>query len=263
MQTSDEAVFQALRFLDCDPEIVGEVAKESLWTIEPFHGRCRIYEEGIEIGETYVGNPLTDFLHHRLFLRSLAARPNAAALHAASLRRHGRRILIAGTQGAGKTTLALLLIRAGYDFEGDEHVFLVHDCVIARPRACRLKETSLPLLSPFVNNIASAPAYVDDQGLKVFNLDPRMIGGSWRIEQGDADAVIVLRPNHGGYSSIRCMQPMALAQALVSEMGLRESGRGASIGAVAKLVSKAKAFDLSIGDPETALACIHRAVEEC
>ena len=168
MRTSDEAVLQALRFLDCNPEIVGEAAKESSWTIEPFHGRCRIYENGNEIGETYPGNPLTDFLHHRLFLRSLGARPHAAALHAASLRRNGRRILIAGTQGAGKTTLALLLVRAGYDFEGDEHVFLVHDGVIARPRACRLKETSLPLLGPLANGIASAPAYVDDQGHKVF-----------------------------------------------------------------------------------------------
>jgi hypothetical protein len=41
----------------------------------------------------------------------------------------------------------------------------------------------------------------------------------------------VLQPNHGGYSSLRRLQPLALSQALISELGVREGGRGASIGA--------------------------------
>lgn len=263
MRTAEQEVFRAIRFLDCDPEIVPAPAADTVLTIEPFRGRYRISEEGREIQEALGTTSVTDLLHSRLFSYSIGARPQAAVLHAASLRRRGTRVVIAGTEGAGKTTLALHLVCAGYDFEGDEHVFLERDGVIARPRACRVKETSLPLLAAIAGTIASSPVYVDDFGRRVFNFDPKTIGGSWRIEKGPADCIIVVHPNHEGYSSIRPMQPTALAQALVSEMGFREGSRGASIAAVASLVSRGKAFDLSLGDHETAVRCVDRALDEC
>jgi hypothetical protein len=262
MRATEQEAFEAIRFLDCDPEIAVEPAAEYVLSIEPFRGRYRVLEEGMAVEEVLGTRSVTDYLHSRIFIHSLEARPHAAVLHAASLRHRGRRVLIAGTETAGKTTLALRLVRAGYDLEGDEHVFLEGDGVIARPRACRVKESSLALLSDVAEAIASAPLYVDDFGQKVFNVDPRAIGGSWRIEKGEVDCVIVLRPNHGGYSSLRPMLPIAVAQALVSEMGLREISRGASIGAVAALVNRAKGFDLSLGDHETAVRCVERALDE-
>ena len=45
-------------------------------------------------------------------------------LHAACLARDGRAVVIAGTAGAGKSTLALGLARAGLDYLGDDMVFL-------------------------------------------------------------------------------------------------------------------------------------------
>jgi hypothetical protein len=195
-------------------------------------------------------------------LFSLQAKPTAGILHAASLRRSGRRVVIAGREGAGKTTLALRLVQAGYELEGDEHVFLEDDGVIARPRACRVKEASLPLIPFAAQAIAASPCYVDFYGHRTFNVDPRVIGGSWRIEKGGADCIIVLQPNHGGYSSLRRMQPLALSQALISEFGLRAAGRGAAIGAIARLVSASKGYDLSLGEYETAMVCIDRALDE-
>jgi hypothetical protein len=262
MRTTKQEAFEAIRFHDCDPEIVGAPTGELVLTIDPFRDRYCIVEEGINVEEVVALKSVVDHLHSRLFSFSLKARPHAGLLHAASLRRGNRRILIAGSQAAGKTTLALRLVRAGYDLEGDEHVFLEQDGVIVRPRACRVKETSLALLPEAAEVIRSAPVYVDDFGHKTFNVDPRMIGGSWRIEQGNVDCVIVLRPNHGGRSSLQHMPPMAVAKALVSELGLREFGRGASIAAIAALVSRAKGFDLSLGDHVTAVKCIDRALDD-
>jgi hypothetical protein len=74
--------------------------------------------------------------------------------------------------------------------------------------------------------------------------------------------VIVLRPNHGGYSSLRPIGPMLAAQALISEMGMRDTDRGASIGAVAALVGRARTFDLSLGDHQNAVAAVNRALDE-
>ncbi len=54
---------------------------------------------------------------------------------------------------------------------------------------------------------------------------------------------------------------MAVAQILISEFGMRERGRGASIGAIAGLVSHTKGFNLSLGDHESAIRCVERALE--
>jgi hypothetical protein len=46
------------------------------------------------------------------------------SLHAGCLSRAGEGLLLAGTSGAGKSTLTLALLRAGFDFLGDDLVFL-------------------------------------------------------------------------------------------------------------------------------------------
>ena len=74
------------------------------------------------------------------------------------------------------------------------------------------------------------------------------------------DCVIVLRPNHGGYSSLRPLQPLPLSQALISEFCLGEAGRRASIGPIARLANLTRGYDLSLGDHETAIKCIDRAL---
>jgi hypothetical protein len=260
VRAADRLAFEALRFLECNPEIVPAPAAQAVFTVEPFRGRYRIWDDGTDNTDVFDLRSVVDHLNLRLTTLSLRAKPSAAVLHAASLRRGGRRVLITGHESTGKTTLALRLIQSGYDLEGDEHVFLEHDGVTARPRACRVKETSLALLPDVSEVIAAAPVYFDYFGRRIFNLDPRTVGGTWQIEKGQADCVIVLRPNHGGYSSLRPLQPLPLSQALISEFCLGEAGRRASIGPIARLANLTRGYDLSLGDHETAIKCIDRAL---
>jgi len=259
LQTPDRGVFEAVRFLDCTPDVVGPPPRDVVVSIEPFRNRFRIVEQGAGIKEVLDARAVVEFLHMRLFACSIDDRPQAAIMHAASLRRDGRRLLLVGTKGAGKSTLALRLLRAGYEIEGDEHVFIDGSSVVARPRACRVKEAALPRHADMADIIAAAPFYRDHFNDRIFNVDPRALGSSWRIEPGEVDYVIALRPNHGGYSSLRALQPSAMVQFLMSETGWRETGRGASVAAVAALAGRVKAFDLSLGDHATAIRCIEVA----
>ena len=261
LRTTDTAVFEAVRFLECDPEIDEPQAEDRVLTVEPFRDRYRIVEDRKSAEEVLDVKSAVDRLHTRLLLGSIEDRPESGILHAAALRRGSRRILLVGSEAAGKTSLALRLAQSGFEVEGDEHVFLEEDGVIARPRACRVKESSLALLSMIAASIAAAPVYVDECGRRTFNVDPRLIGGTWRISKGVVDAIVVLKPNHNGYSSLRAMAPLAVAQAAISELGLRESRRSASIGAVARLVSHAKLYDMSLGEHETAVKCIAGALD--
>jgi len=157
--------------------------------------------------------------------------------------------------------LTLRLVHAGYEIEGDEHVFLEGSQVIARPRACRIRETSLKYLPEMADVIASAPRYQEPWSGAFFNVDPRVFGVDWRIERGSVDCIFVLRPNHGGYSSIRPLQPSALVQSLMTETGWRETLRNTSIASMAAVAGSARAFDLSLGDHATALRCIECALK--
>jgi hypothetical protein len=261
LHTSDPAVFEAIRYLECDPEIDETQKEDRALTVKTFRGRYHIIEEHQAAEEVSDVKSAVNRLHIKLFLHSIKDRPGAGILHAAALRRGSKRILLLGSESAGKTSLALRLVQTGFDLEGDEHVFLEEDGVIARPRACRVKEASLALLPAIAASIAAAPVYVDENGLRTFNVDPRRIGGTWRIGKGAVDALIVLQPNHGGYSSLREMTPLAGAQAIMSEFGLRETGHGASIGAVARLVRHTRLYNLSLGDHGTAVKCIDRVLD--
>lgn len=260
MQTAQRAVADTIRFLDCRPDVAGPKPRDVVIALEEFRGRLRIVEDGTVIREVLCAQAALEFLHMRLFGYSVADRPQATVVHAACLRRNGRRLLLAGSKGAGKSTLTLRLIQAGFEIEGDEHVFVENARVIARPRACRVREAALVHLSEMAAAIKASPCYHNYDGQRIFNVDPRTLGSRWCIEQGEVAHIFALQPNHGGYSSIRPMPPSALVQFLVPETGWLETQRGRSVAALAALASGVKAFDLSLGDHATAVRCIELAL---
>lgn len=103
--------------------------------------------------DTFVARPLAENLwlaSHPLFtlaLLELMKRRGRFGVHAASVSRGRRGILIAGTSGAGKTTLTLTLLRAGLGFSGDDLCFLREKdgelCLLAFPDEIDVAERSL------------------------------------------------------------------------------------------------------------------------
>ena len=261
LRTEDAALAQQLGFLACDPDIVGRPPLDTVVTIDRRGDSIFVTEEGAEPKQLYCPTATLEFIHMQLFGHAIAERPHATLIHAACLRRDGRRFLLAGTKGAGKSTLTLQLIQAGFEIEGDEHVFIENGRIVARPRACRVKEESLPYLPKIAAAIEASPCYRNYDGQRIFNVDPRRLGVDWRIEEGEVGHVFALHPNHGGYSSVRQMSPSMLVHFLMPETGWRTSERGRSIAALAELARHAKGFDLSLGDHATAIQCINAALE--
>jgi hypothetical protein len=84
------------------------------------------------LGRTHVGlcgQDLADrwLLSHPVLtlpLLETLKRRGLYSVHAAGLSRAGRAVLVPGSSGAGKTTLTIALARAGFDFLGDDMLFL-------------------------------------------------------------------------------------------------------------------------------------------
>jgi hypothetical protein len=263
LSTSDPAVYQALRYLECDPEIDGEPSRHLAFSVEPYRSYYRIFQDGKLVREQITPQGVSETLHAELTILSLADFPDAPLIHAASFRRAGHRILLVGSKGGGKTTLTLHLIRAGYEIEGDENVFVTSGGVVARPRGLRVKESAASFLPHLAEALSAAGYYQSAPGLRIYNLDPRRAGAAtWRIEQGRVDAVVLIRPNHGGFSSVRPVSALNLVREVMSECGLPQTGRAAAVGAIAKVIGNARGFDLSLGDIPAAVAGIDRVYEE-
>jgi hypothetical protein len=200
---------------------------------------------------------VADTLHAKLALLSLADFPNAPLIHAASLRRGGRRMLLVGPKGGGKTTLTLRLIQEGYEIEGDENVFITPEGVIARPRALRVKETTALLFEPLAEAFREAPYYESGQGMRIYTLDPRKAGAAfWRIELGSVDAVVLIRPNHSGCSSLQPIASLPLVREVMLESAFPETGRARAVGDIAKMIGTARGFDLCLGNLDGAVSCL-------
>jgi hypothetical protein len=263
LSTDDADVFQALRYLECDPEIAGTDADPLSILVEPHRSYYRVVQQGEILREQMTPQAVCETLHAELTLLSLADFSNAPLIHAASLRRNGRRVLLVGPKGGGKTMLTLHLIRAGYEIEGDENVFVTLEGVASRPRGLRVKQSSMSFLPHLAEALDEAGYYEDAHGSRIFNLNPRRAGASfWRIEQGRVDVIVLLRPNHGGFSSLRPVSPLYLVREVMAECGLPPTGRGAAVAAIAKVVGNAKGFDLSLGEIGGAVACIDQVFHE-
>jgi hypothetical protein len=262
LRAPDDDVLKAIGYLDCTPDIPEARLQDVEIVIHAAGGVYRIVESGVTIGEAVTPKAVVEHLHVHLFQRALEDRPECPLLHAACLRLGRRRLLIAGTKGAGKTTLALRMIEAGYRIEGDEQVFLDKAGVIARPRGCRVKAAGVHHFGDMAAIIASAPSYTLEGYGTTFNVDPRLLGSTWRIEHGPVDLVVVLEPNHGGQSAMQPLPPTALMRLLMPEVGLRETGRAAAIAAIASMAAHVPAFQLSLGEHAGALRSIQSALGE-
>lgn len=260
ISSPDPVMQAALAYLACEPDVEGPEPSEIHIRVVPAGRHWRIVEPGQPDTETLGAEDTLAFLHGRLFDLSLTDRPGAPILHAASLVKNGRRILLVGQKGTGKTTLTLQLAIRGFTLESDENLFVTGSGVAARPRGCRIKEASLPLLGDLAPVIERAPHIVDYRGARIFNVDPRSLGIRWSVAEGPADAVILLRANHGGLSSLRDIPAMAMVRGLMGEIGLQVGDRTSGPARLARLASTTSRFDLSLGNIEGAMCLLEDVV---
>jgi hypothetical protein len=134
-------------------------------------------------------------------------------LHGALVSICGKRMLLLGDKGAGKTTLTSSLLFANHMIEGDEFVMLRKGTAMACPRRLHLKpgiEKQIPALAPHLADLPTAYAGTDI----VRGLDPTELGFQWAINAAPIDHIIWIRPNHGHTTTLLPLSSLAILQRL-------------------------------------------------
>jgi len=170
------------------------------------------------------------------------------SVHAAALARHGKGLVIAGSSGSGKSTLALALARAGFDFMGDDMLFLVRQSgglrALALPEAFDLTDHSVSLF-PELGDLLALPRkpgwpkhqlWVDERfGAKI----------AW---QAEPKVLIFPRVAPSGKSSLRPMERSEAVFELVPNILLTESRSSQQhLDALTELVKSSACYRLETG----------------
>lgn len=190
---------------------------------------------------------------HRVILADLVeGEPGAPFLHGATVMIGGRRVLLVGHKGAGKSTLALHLVLAGHDVEGDEHLVVRDSEVVARPRTLRVKEGSLRLVAAVPEQVWEAPRVHNWDGSIIRAISPEVGGRPWVIRPGRLDAMVFLVANHGGRSAARPIPGKDAFGRLMGEVMLPRTGVATAAGRLRRVAMEVPAYQLLLGDLATA-----------
>ncbi|OEO28522.1 hypothetical protein VW23_004495 [Devosia insulae DS-56] len=247
---SDEVAL-LLRFVEATPDLPAPPLE-----IADIPVRCRdgFVVATLPSGEVVEGTPnhLLGAMHRIILADLVEGEPGAPFLHGATVMIAGRRILLVGHKGSGKSTLSLHLVFAGYDVEGDEHLIIRDSEVVARPRTLRVKEGSLRLVPDLPDEVWKAPSIHNWDGSMIRSISPSAGGRPWVIRPGKLDAMIFLVANHGGRSAARPIPGKNAFGRLMGEVMLPRTGVATAAGRLRRVAMEVPAYQLLLGDLTTA-----------
>ncbi len=166
----------------------------------------------------------------------------------------GRRFMVVGDKGAGKTTLMLRLVYGGFRILSDELALVRDGKALPFPRRFHIKQESTRLLTFMSGLIDRLPYNWTSYGHKMYSFTPRDAGRDWKIEEADVRAVIYLEPNHGGESRIEECPKYRMVEKVMPMSFLSEKDDHLKIGGLCGLIDNAECWVLHVGDLEGAVS---------
>ncbi len=243
----DEAARRALAFMAAAPEVEGRALEPVDIVVERRFGfLATTLPHGALVEGT--SRHLLGMLHGLMSWDLTQSHPASPTIHGATVLIDGRRFVLTGDKGAGKTTLMLSLLAAGHEVEGDEHLVLEPDGVIARPRTLRVKPGSLRLVRGLPQGLEQTPTIEIWEGGLIHAVSPALFGRPWVVRPGRLDGIIFIAPNHGGRSVIARLSPNAAFQRLMRSVIFPGVSVLSETVRVRRLVTEAPAFELRLGD---------------
>jgi hypothetical protein len=214
------------------------------------HGPYELFEEGRHLAALEEPEDVLYVLYQRCHARLIdhQSRAGWAVLHGAVLSVAGRRALVLGPKGAGKTTLMLRLLHDGYPVEGDEAVFTRDGEAICLPRNFHVKSGTPALVAELSAGWAGWPKVSTSDGKIITAFNPAAAGFSWQLKRGPVAVAFVLKANHTGAPSCRPLSSLEVIAAALANSRPTGVSTAEVVAACCSLLGGATAYELAAGD---------------
>jgi hypothetical protein len=179
------------------------------------------------------------------------------ALHAAALAGSGRMLLLSGHPGAGKTTLALALVQAGFGFAGDDLALLdAQGAVTGVPLSPAVKAGAWKLVAPFRPDLRDSPIFRRPDGMRVRYPPPQ---GLVPARPHPVGWLVLLDRRTGAAAALTRADPRDAVRWMLKESYTRDRRLAAAgFTAMARCLDKADCYRLTYSDLEDAVGLLHR-----
>ena len=162
-----------------------------------------------------------------------------------------------GAQGAGKTTTALALLKAGVEVYGDEKLLILDNGARVYPRQFHLKKPSLEIFPELRSLYNNRPGFQHFSTMPFVFMDPTDMGQKWRAPHITPTAVYYIRPNFGQNSrldeaSAHELLPLLLEQCVPGSLEF-----GAHLQRLNALLNTCHTYYLFNGTPETTVQILN------
>jgi HprK-related kinase A len=189
-------------------------------------------------------------------LQMALGQKNYLLLHAATVEKDGRALIMTGESGAGKSTLAALLGERGWRLMGDEFALLdmATGALVPFPRAVSLKNGAIRVMEAEVAADRFGPRLEDTPKGAIRHMRPNATALS---RMGEAAAPsLILFPRFGPTQDIRAVGKaevfMRLTQASTNYVALGRQG----FDALTRLVESNPALAIDYPDTDTAVGLV-------
>ena len=214
------------------------------------------------LDETIPPAALLNALRLLLTETAFARSPDAWAVHAAAVTDGARAVLLPGTAGCGKSTLALHLAQAGFTVFGDDTVVLARETLALRalPFPLCVKQGSWPLANALLPAPRHAIAGVRADGFAVRWLPPQC-GIAFAPSDARAEVRAIVFPCFA--QDAPCQLQELACDAVLRRLlpGLHPLGAGLTAELVDRLLAWVRgrqAFALTYGNAGAAVAAVQR-----